>query len=178
MRFSHFIPAFFICALFFCACSCNSRMMGEFTPEELSWLVYSKDDTLVFADASGNKHRLLVDYRSDFSQLKNYYPIEAEIEIFNPDDRERFRIYLLKDVNVFKKYLRISDVYRSFDLQNPVDSVEIAGKLFNSVYVFTEDTAVSKAAVWRVYFNTQHGILRYDKRDETRYERLFDEPNV
>ncbi len=152
--------------------SCNQNRMGEFTEEELSWLVYQNHDTLRFKDEFGNQHRLIVDYRNDFSQLKNYYPIEAEIEIFNPDDNERFRIYLLKDASSFKRFLRMADVYRPLDLIQPLDSMRIGNRFYHNVYVFTEDTASIQSDVWRVYFNKKHGILRYDKRGDISYQLI------
>ena len=138
-------------------------------------MVYNEDATINFRDQHDSVHHLVVDYKTELSQVKSHYPIEAEIEIYSPTYAERFRIYLIKDEEIFNKYLRIAEVYRPFHLINPVDSVVVNNELFNQVYIFEEDSSNIQSDVIKVYFNQQFGILKYVKKGEVVYE--FEPPN-
>ena len=167
----------FVIVVVFIFSGCNGSRMGNFTQEELEWLVYEKSDTLSFSN-NGNESKLVVDYRDDFTQVRNYYPIEAEIELFNPEGKEQFRIYLLKDEKAFKKFFRLAKVYRSFDLTQPVDTVTVNDKIYTNVYIFQEDTSEIDSDVWRVYFNKDYGVIRYDKRGEGAFELIPEQDPV
>lgn len=144
---------------------CEGKKEGEFSEEELSWLVYDEGDTILYKGNKNLMQALVVNHRTDLSQIRNYYPIEAEVEMFGPDSEEKFRIYLLKDEETFKKYLKVGEVYRSFDFVEPIDSVQVNNLVYNQVYIFTEDTTESHVPVWRVYYNQESGIIKYLKRN-------------
>ncbi|GIV33875.1 MAG: hypothetical protein KatS3mg031_1410 [Chitinophagales bacterium] len=145
--------------------SCSAPAPEGFTSEELSWLVYRDNDTLVFTDEAGQVHRLYVRYHSDFSEGRRQYPLEAEVEIKSPELQEHFRIYLIKDKQDIRKFFMLNDVYRSFDLSRPLDSVRINGRVYQQVYVFREPSTTADSIVCEVYFSKQYGILRYYKCD-------------
>lgn len=147
--------------IFALACN-NEPPKGEFTKEELGWLVYNKDDTATFKDSTGKKQEnLAVTFRTELNQIKQYYPIEAEVALSDIDSLKSFRIYLLKDQNGFKKYIRLGEVYRSLDIVKPVSEVNIGGNTFKDVYVIAEDTVKQKLPIWKVWYNKENGILQY-----------------
>jgi hypothetical protein len=119
-----------ILSILFSACS-NDVPKGEFTTDELSWLVYTEKDQAIFNDSASKKKEVLkVVFRTELNQIKQYYPIEAEVALSNIDTAKSFRIYLLKDQNGFKKYLRIGEVYRSLDIVKPVAEFKIGNMPF------------------------------------------------
>jgi hypothetical protein len=143
------------------SCS-NEPPKGEFTKEELSWLVYNKADKVLFKDSAGKKQEnLAVTFRTELNQIKQYYPIEAEVALSDIDSVKSFRIYLLKDQNGFKKYLRFGEVYRSLDIVKPVAKMTIGTTTYNEVYVIAEDTVRQKQPIWKVWYNKESGILQY-----------------
>ena len=143
------------------ACN-NEPPKGEFTTDELSWLVYAEKSEAVFSDtASKKKETLKVVFRTELNQIKQYYPIEAEVALSNIDTMKSFRIYLLKDQNGFKKYLRIGEVYRSLDIVKPKPEFKIGNTVYKNVYEITEDTTKHKMPIWKVWYNRDKGILQY-----------------
>lgn len=147
--------------IIFAACN-NEPPKGEFTTDELSWLIYAEKDQAVFTDSVDNKKEILkVVFRTELNQIKQYYPIEAEVALSNIDTVKSFRIYLLKDQNGFKKYLRIGEVYRSLDIVNPIAELKIGNTLYKNVYEITEDTTKHKLPIWKVWYNREKGILQY-----------------
>jgi len=164
------------CCLLFVISSCKNRSNAKFTVEELSWLVYKEGDTIRFQNDQGIKSELLVVYRTDLSRINKFYPIEAEIEIFNPDAHEHFRVYMLKDAESFKRYLRVADVYRPFEFIKPFDTISIANKVYNDVYVFEEDTAEIQEGVFKVFFSRTDGIIMYIMKNQETYT-LVNEPD-
>ncbi len=151
----------FILSILFSACS-NDTPKGEFTSDELSWLVYTEKSEAVFNDtASKKKETLKVVFRTELNQIKQYYPIEAEVALSNIDTAKSFRIYLLKDQNGFKKYLRLGEVYRSLDIIKPVAELKIGNTVYKNVYEITEDTTKQQLPVWKVWYNKEKGVLQY-----------------
>ena len=154
--------------------ACNlSEKEGSFSQEELSWLVYQEGQEMIFTQADSN-YLWKVSHRANQEQVKKYYPIEAEVVLQSPEGHlpeinKQFRIYLLKDKTSFKKYLRTGEIYRSLDLIKPLDSVEINGKMFFQVYEILEDTLKHQTEVYRVMYNRDYGILRYDTRAGVHY---------
>lgn len=151
------------------SCSKHSKQKGSFTSDELSWLVYKNGDTIKFTKETGVNEQYFVDSRNDFTQLKRYYPIEAEVDILPLQTSEhKFSIYLLKDHNYFKKYLRIDDVYKSLDLATP-ETVTVKGKKFENVYVIEQDT-IEHYFIRKILYSPSIGILSYTNyNDETFY---------
>lgn len=152
---------FFLIIVLLNACK-NEPPKGTFSPQELSWLVYKPEDVVAFADTTGKKReQLKVVFRTELSQIKQYYPIEAEVALSDIDSLKSFRIYLLKDQNSFKKYLRIGEVYRSLDILKPVAEMQLGKNIYKDVYVVTEDTIKQKPFIWKVWFNKEKGVLQY-----------------
>lgn len=145
---------------------CGGKKKGSFTKDELAWMVYEANDTLLYKDNYDQYHQLVIDYRTDLNQIKKYYPIEAEVEIHSPSEDDHFRIYLIKDEYSFKIFLRMAEVYRPFDLVEPLNTLTINGKTYKDVYVFEENPKDIDSCVWKVYFNKKYGILRYVKKEE------------
>src|SRR5690606_26786528 len=101
--------------------SCKEeRAKGSFSNKELGWLVYAENDSILFRNEAGKTETVHVVHRTDLEQIKQYFPIEAEVILSDIDSVKSFRIYLLKDKNAFKRYLRIGEVYRPLDLIKPV----------------------------------------------------------
>ncbi len=149
--------------------SCGSKTEGEFSKDELAWLVYPKSKGLEFKNTEGTLHQFEVTDRTDLEQIKTYFPIEAEVIINNQELDSRFQIYLLKDVNSFKRYFKLGEVYRSLDMLTPIPSMSIAGKNYSEVYRIKEDTTGGKMGIWMVDFNQTKGILRYFDRETGAY---------
>lgn len=156
-----------IFALTLLSCS-DEKIKGEFTSEELEWLVYEQGDSIQFVCLDGQEHLLIADSRTEMEQLRDYYPIEAELSLSHIALGEDFKIFLLKDEREFKKYLKIGEVYRSLDLITP-ESVVIEGQQMDEVYVISEDTTESRVDIWQVYFSKQHGIVKYVTRDNREF---------
>lgn len=143
------------------ACA-NDRIKGEFTPEELQWLVYDKNQLITFQDSAGRTIQMKVVFRTELEQVRQYYPIEAEVALSDIDTIKSFRIYLLKDQHSFKRYLRIGEVYRSLDLIQPLKEVQIGGRTYHEVYIIVEDTTLPKKPyIWRALFNKEKGIIEF-----------------
>jgi hypothetical protein len=155
--------------LFFASCTGN-RVKGEFTKDELAWLVYAPNQIVEFKDAEGAVTKLHVIFRTDLEHIKQYYPIEAEVALSDIDCMKSFRIYLLKDQNAFKRYLRIGEVYRSLDLIQPEKQMEIGGKVYYNVYKVVEDTTLpNKPYIWRALFNKEAGIIEFTTLNNKTY---------
>jgi hypothetical protein len=151
----------FLVMVLLSACK-NEPPKGTFSEEELSWLVYQPEDVVIFSDSTGKKkEKLTVVFRTELSQIKQYYPIEAEVALSDIDSLKSFRIYLLKDQKSFKKYLRIGEVYRSLDILKPIAEMQLGKTTYKEVYVVTEDTTKQKPAIWKVWFNKEKGVLQY-----------------
>ena len=152
---------FFFAIMFLMACG-GDKIKGEFTSEELSWLVYENDQSVQFQDSLGKKETLNVVFRTNLEQIKQYYPIEAEVALSDIDSVKSFRLYLLKDAKDFKRYLRIGEVYRSLDLLKPAAELQIGEKQYKNVYTIVEDTMGKiKPYIWRALYNKEFGIIEY-----------------
>jgi hypothetical protein len=148
----------------------NDKIKGEFTSDELRWLVYEKDQEIEFQDSTGKTSKFKVIFRTDLGQIKQYYPIEAEVALSDIDSLKSFRIYLLKDQSSFKRYLRIGEVYRSLDLLTPVSELQIADKTYRNVYVITEDTTQEKKSyIWRALYSKENGIIEFTTINKRTY---------
>jgi len=160
MKFFRFLFSSFLVATLF---SCSSdRIKGEFNADELAWLVYQKGQSVQFKDSTGKSESLQVISRTDLAQIKNYYPIEAEVVLSDIDSAKSFGIYLLKDEKNFKRYLRIGEVYRSLDLLKVAPEVKIGDKVHKDVYTVIEDTTSEKKPhIWRALYNKESGIIEY-----------------
>ena len=143
---------------------------AEFTKKEKEWLVYEQEDTLLFRSPNRDTLQTVVEYISEASQVSKRYPIEAEVMLKGNAGKELFRIYLLKDEQNFKKYIRLGQVYRSLDLVQPQDSVEINNHFYNNVYELQQDTSKSNVSIWRVFYNKKHGFLKFETKEEEAYE--------
>ena len=159
------------------ACS-NGRIEGSFTAEELEWLVYDKGENIMFVnktDSSDILQYTVID-RTDSEQIKQYYPIQAEVTMRNEATGDEMKIFLLKDQKAFKRYFKIGDVYRSFDLMYPQDQVPILDKTYDGVYVFSEDENNRTGSIAQVFFNKAYGVLQYITDDEKEYVQLVERP--
>jgi hypothetical protein len=140
----------------------DDRIKGEFSADELSWLVYQKDQSISFKDSTNKNETLNVISRTELGQVKNYYPIEAEVILSDIDSAKSFGIYLLKDEKNFKRYLRIGEVYRSLDLIKPTPEIKIGDKVYKEVYTIIEDTTSDKKPhIWRALYTKEAGIIEY-----------------
>jgi hypothetical protein len=153
---------FSLCAIIFLEGCGGDKIKGEFTSEELSWLVYQKDQAVQFSDSVGKNETLKVVFRTDLEQIKQYFPIEAEVALSDIDSVKSFRIYLLKDAKDFKRYLRIGEVYRSLDLLKPAAEMKVGEQVYKDVYTIIEDTMLkNKPQIWRALYNRELGIIEY-----------------
>lgn len=154
--------------------SCSlSRLEVKFTDAELEWLVYDEGDVITFTNENGQTKSFEVVSRSDQSNIKNIYPIEAEVIIGDTSLGEDFSIYLLKDEKSFKRYLRIGEVYRSLDLMEPIHKMEVDGKMLTDVYVIEENRKDLEGNVWQLLFTKEMGIVRYKTTENKIYDLSF-----
>jgi hypothetical protein len=156
------------------ACGGPRKIEGNFSAEELGWLVYNDGDNFLFQnpDSAGDEVTLFVTSFKDPAQLRNYYPIEAEVTLSNPEKGEVFKLYLLKDETEFKRYLKVDDVYRSFDLVEPIGSFSVGDNAYEDVYVFKADSMANGNTISNVYYARNHGIVQYETYEGKTYQLL------
>lgn len=159
------------------ACS-EGRIEGSFTAEELDWLVYDKGENIMFVNKTDSSDVLqyTVIERTDSEQIQKYYPIQAEVTMRNDANGDEMKIFLLKDQKAFKRYFKIGDVYRSFDLVTPQNQVPIQDKTYDNVYVFSEDEDSRKGTIATVFYNKALGVLQYITDDNKEYVQLVENP--
>ncbi len=150
----------------------DSKIQGAFLPGELTWLIYDLGETVQFVNDADSADVLTytVISRTDSNQIKQYYPIEAEVTLKNNDGDEEITILLLKDQRTFNKYLRVGEVYRSLDLVKPIDGVGIRDETFNNVYILSEPRPDEYTGnIIAVYYSKMYGIIKYITKDEKTY---------
>lgn len=153
--------------LLLASCGSSQQREGSFTEEELAWLVYRDGDNLLFQnpDSVGDEVTLFVSGVKDPNQIRNYYPIEAEVTIGNPEREDYFKVYLLKDEQDFKRYLKFGDTYRAFDLIQPMDEYRVGDNIYQEVYLFSEDSSAPDSWIKEVYFAKNFGVIQYSTKD-------------
>lgn len=147
--------------LIYSSCTYDSKVKGSFTQEELDWLVYDEGEEVLFINRQDSTDKLIytVIDRTDSEQIKQYYPIEAEMVMRNEDTGDELRVFLLKDQMAFKRYVKVGDVYKSLDLVVPQDQVPAGNATFDNVYVVSQvDGDQGNTAT--VYFNKTNGFLK------------------
>ncbi len=154
-------------SFFWFSCGNNRKVEGSFTEEELSWLVYKDGDNILFQnpDSIGDEVTLFISGHKDPAKLRNYYPIEAEVTVGNPEKGEYFKVYLLKDELEFKRYLKFGEVYRAFDLIEPLAEYKVGDIVYKEVYVFKEDSTNTDSKISEVYFAKGLGVVQYNTKD-------------
>lgn len=159
------------------SCGSQSKIEGSFTEEELSWLVYKDGDNLLFQnpDSVGDEIMLFISAPKNPSQLRTYYPIEAEVSLGNPEKGDFFKIYLLKDERDFKRYLKFSDTYLSFEVIEPLKAMKIGDVTYQEVYVFKEDSTAAAGNISEVYFCKGHGVVQYSTKDGRNFQLFNNE---
>lgn len=159
------------------SCGSNQKIEGSFTDEEIAWLVYKDGDNLLFQnpDSIGDETTLFVSGQKDPNQIRKHYPIEAEVTIGNPEKEDYFKVYLLKDEWDFKRYLKFGDVYRSFDLIEPLDEYKVGDNVYREVYVFSEDSSAPLSKIKEVYFAKDYGVVQYTTKDGREFHLLNNE---
>lgn len=173
LRFSLLEKLLFVCTILMLSACFDSNIKGEFLANELSWLVYQENEVIDFEEIkTKEKIQLKVNFKNELSQVKQYFPIEAEVNISNYDSSIVFRIYLLKDKNGFKRYLRIHEVYRPLELYQPLNEVKLGKEVYKSVYQLQEDTIKSDAFIWKVFFNEDEGIIQFTDRNLNTYKKI------
>ena len=153
--------------MLFASCGSSQQMEGSFTEEELAWLVYQDGDNLLFQnpDSVGDEVTLFVSGVKDPNQIRKYYPIEAEVTLGNPEKEDYFKVYLLKDEHDFKRYLKFGEVYRTFDLIQPLEEFKVGDNVYKEVYVFSEDSSAPTSWLREVYFAKDFGVIQYSTKD-------------
>lgn len=161
-----------ISVLFFClllaACGGEVRIEGSFTEEELGWLAYKDGDNLLFqnVDSVGDEVTMFIAGTQQPTQLRTYYPIEAEITAGNPEQGEYFKLYLLKDEREFKRYIKFGDVYRPFEPIEPLAQLKVGDQEYQEVYVFKEDSiSTGSQKINEVYYAKGYGVVQYITHD-------------
>lgn len=159
------------------SCGSGQKMEGSFTDEEISWLVYEDGDNLLFQnpDSVGDEVTLFVSSQKDPNQKRTYYPIEAEVTVGNPEHGDYFKVYLLKDEFDFKRYLKFGEVYRSFDLIEPLSNYKVGDNVYQEVYLFSEDSLSPDYKIKNVYFAKDFGVVHYTTNDGREYYLLNNE---
>lgn len=159
------------------SCGGNQKAEGSFTEDEISWLVYNDGDNLLFQnpDSTGDEITLFISGQKDPAQLRNYYPIEAEVTVGNPERGDYFKIYLLKDERDFKRYLKFGEVYRSFDLIEPLAEYKVGDVVYKEVYLFKEDSTTRLSKISEVYFAKNFGVVQYSTTDGRNFQLLNNE---
>lgn len=149
------------------SCGSSQKMEGSFSEEEIAWLVYKDGDNLLFQnpDSIGDEITMFVSGQKDPNQIRTYYPIEAEVTVGNPEEGDYFKVYLLKDERDFKRYLKFGEVYRSFDLIEPLEQFKVGDNIYQEVYVFSEDSSVPSSKIKEVYFAKGFGVVQYTTND-------------
>lgn len=153
--------------------SCNDKgIKGSFLTEELSWLVYDLGEHIQFVNDSDttDQQTFTVVHRTDSTQIKKYYPIEAEVTLENDSSKDAITILLLKDQRSFSKYIRVGEVYRSLDLVTPRNGIAVGDANFDNVYVLNEPKPDEYTGnIITVYYSKVYGILKYITRDKKTY---------
>ncbi len=159
------------------SCGSGQQMKGSFTEDELSWLVYNDGDHLLFQnpDSIGDEVTLFISSQKDPNQIRNYYPIEAEVTVGNPEQGDYFKVYLLKDERDFKRYLKFGELYRSFDLIEPLAAYKVGDIVYKEVYVFSEDSNSLANKISNVYFAKDFGVVQYTTKDGREFHLLNSE---
>lgn len=149
------------------SCGPGEKLEGSFTDEELSWLVYKDGDNLLFQnpDSIGDEVTLFVSSQKDPNQKRTYYPIEAEVTVGNPEQGDYFKVYLLKDERDFKHYLKFGEVYRSFDLIEPLAEYRVGDIVYKDVYLFSEGSSAPSSNMKNVFFAKNYGVVQYTTKD-------------
>lgn len=164
MRLSYIVLS--LC--FLAGCKGEVKIEGSFTEEELSWLAYKDGDNLLFqnVDSVGDEVTMFISGTEQPTQLRTYYPIEAEITASNPEQGECFKVYLLKDEREFKRYIKFGDVYRPFEPVEPLAQLKVGEQTYNEVYLFKEDSISSGSQkINEVYYAKGFGVVQYVTHD-------------
>jgi hypothetical protein len=174
MKMSLPILGLILASILVSSCGGNGKKEGSFTNEELGWLVYNDGDNVLFQnpDSAGDEVTLFISGQKDPAQLRNYYPIEAEVTGGNPEQGDYFKVYLLKDELEFKRYLKIGEVYRAFDLIEPIQEYKVGDILYKDVYIFKEDSTNAASKINEVYFAKGYGVVQYNTKDGRSYQLL------
>ncbi len=174
MRMSLPLIGIIFLSIFLTFCGSNRKAEGSFTEEELSWLVYKNGDNILFQnpDSIGDEVTLFISGQKDPAQLRNYYPIEAEVTVGNPEKGEYFKVYLLKDELEFKRYLKFGEVYRAFDLVEPLAEYKVGDIIYKDVYIFKEDSSSTESKISEVYFAKGYGVVQYNTREGGSFQLL------
>lgn len=177
MKIRHLIFPIIGVATLLMSCGSSHKMEGSFTDEEIAWLVYKDGDNLLFQnpDSIGDEVILFVSGQKDPNQVRSYYPIEAEISIGNPENDDYFKLYLLKDERDFKRYLKFGEVYRSFDLIEPLEQYKVGDNVYQEVYLFSEDSSAPNNKIREVYFAKDYGVVQYITKDGREFHLMNNE---
>ena len=82
---------------------------------------------------------------------------------------------MLKDEHDFKRYLKFGEVYRSFDLIEPLEQYKVGDNFYKEVYVFSEDSSAPLKNIKEVYFAKNFGVVQYTTKDGREFHLLNNE---
>ena len=150
--------------------SCGQFQQGQFSDQELAWLVYDLEEEVVFTNNKNDTLNLIVNFKTELSQINHNYPIEAELSIADSTENVWFKIYLLKDQTSFKKYMKCAAVYRDLDNATLLTDTTLAGKKYGRILLIEEERSDDQDDITRVFFHQGDGVVQFELADNTVYK--------
>jgi len=72
----------------------------------------------------------------------------------------------------FKRYLKFGEVYRAFDLVEPLAEYKVGDIIYKDVYIFKEDSTSTESKISEVYFAKGYGVVQYNTREGGSFQLL------
>lgn len=148
--------------------SCKTEKYNFFTPEDLTWMVYSMNDTLVFKNNAG--------------QLRTYKVVDVRrgyLEDGTHDEHVQAKIDMMNDTNdiVSEGYLYLVRKESGLDVtagwpyfnkvvnpqENPVGIDTINGKPYNDLVILSD--TVTTGNIKQVSYSKSKGFVKFIQRN-------------
>lgn len=159
-----FIIAFLISA-------CKKDNYNFFTPEDLTWMVYSVNDTVVFKNNTGQLRTYkVVDVRRGYLETDGTHDehVDATISMMNDTNENASSgfLYLVKT----ESGLEVTSGWAYFNKimnpqQNPVGLDTINGHPYNDLVVVTD--TITTGNVKQVTYSKSKGFVKFIERNNT-----------
>lgn len=183
--------AYSLIALLFSGCCVSTNTYDSFTEEQQKLLHYLSGQNIIYDVNASDSAYLHVSERFignlppdelEESNCDSYYPAYGKAKIIsNSDTSIVFQISIKKSNDVDGVSERIKWMGYDFNLNDSLrvifhDSLYLRHpQEFNNVYeINITDTANTRAdLINRIFFSTEYGIIRFDRKDGTIYRLRF-----
>jgi hypothetical protein len=179
-------------AIFFGGCCTSTNTYDSFTDEQLKLLHYlsgqnitydvGNTDSIIYLHVSERFIGNLPPDELEESNCDSYYPAYGKATIIaNTDTSIKFQISIKKSNDIDGVSERIKWMGYDFNL-NDTTRVQFHDSLFfrlpsqfNNVYeIKLEDTTNTRSdLIYRIFFSTEYGIIRFDRKDGMIYRLRF-----